>query len=222
MQKSTEKILESDFAKHVIKFSDLMHILNKNSSACYAAVNKVLNKKELIQLKRGLYVIAPKYQNNYFSVFYFANQIAPFSYVTAESALNFHNWIPEQVKGEVISISPHGRNREFTTIFGKFIYKVPPINKSNFMLGVSIVKGSDDHPILMATPLRAIIDYIYLLKLDNVNIDYLIESLRIEPELIKKITVDEIDNLTLVYKSQRVLKFLKTLKKQASRLTGIF
>ena len=51
------------------------------------------------QLRRGLYTLAPPYQNVVPHPFLIANSLAPGSYVSAQSALAFYSLIPEYAPG---------------------------------------------------------------------------------------------------------------------------
>lgn len=64
----------------------------------------------------------------------------------------------------------------------------------------------------MATPLKALADYVYSKKLDWEGLEPLIQSLRIEPESLP-FTAQEIDELSAAYQSPRVSRFLTSLKK---------
>ncbi len=210
MLHSTEKILATDLSRHVIHDIDLASIFKGSSASRYGIVNKALKKRELIPLRRGLYMVAPKYLPQYFSLYYLANHIVEISYVTAESALGFHGWIPERATAQIVSVTTFGRSREFSTELAQFIYHVHPIRKENFLIGVNVVIIADK-PVWMATPLRALIDYIYWHKIDNANLKFLSNSLRIENDNIIGIKLAEINELGLVYKSARVHKFLAAL-----------
>lgn len=213
MLSSTEKIIAVGLAPHIIHSTDLECLFKGTPASRYGLVNKALNKGELIQLKRGAYIVAPKFQKHYFSLNYLANHIVPFSYVTAESALWFHGWTPERVATQVTSVAAFGRNKVFQTDLAQFIYHVHPIATHNFFIGVSAATVNGQF-VWIATPLRAIIDYIYWHKIDNADRVFLQSSLRIELEHIMKITPAEINQLMPVYKSVRVKAFLKKLLKE--------
>ena len=209
MLNSIEKILDSGLGKHIIRDTDLLNLFDGTPASRYGLINKGLKKGELIRLRRGLYTLAPKYLEHSHSQYYLSNHILSHSFVTAESALNFHGWIPEQVL-MVTSIVAFGRNRQFNTEYGTFIYRVIPIDAYQFLKGVQCFRIAKQW-VWIATPLRALMDYVYWHKIDNANMDFLIQSLRIEPECLSRIKKKDIITLQAIYRSKRVIQFLQNL-----------
>ena len=190
MLKTTEMILDSGLANHAFKDTALANLFGGTPARRYGLVNRALKSGELIQLSRGLYTIAPKYQKEYFSLYYLANQIVPLSYVTCESALQYHQWIPERVN-TITSLSNSGRNKEFNTKYGLFVYKIHPIKDGMFLTGVNL-ENINQKNVFIASPLRALMDYVYLYKIENADFDFLHTSLRIEKDSLTTIKKSEI------------------------------
>lgn len=212
MLRSTEKILQSELGQRVFHDYDLATLFGSTPAGRYGLVNKALKNGELVRLSRGTYTVAAQYLKHLHSEYYLANQIVPHSFVTAESALSFYGWTPERIT-VVTSLAAFGRNREFNTKYGIFIYRVTPVNPHHFFTGVHAIEWNDQS-ILMATPLRALIDYIYWHKVDNANFDFLKDNLRIEEDNLLKISKKNILSLQSVYHSKRVNQFLKNLIKE--------
>ena len=161
-------------------------------------------------MRRGFYVLAWKYQEQHpLSTYAIANRLVPFSFITAETALSFHNLIPERIT-TTISMAAFGRNYKMNTNCGYFAYHVAPIKPSFFYYGVQVIK-ENDLLIYMATPLRALMDYVYFHKIKNADVNFLLHSLRIEMDDIEKITRKEITVLRNVYQSRYVMQFLQNL-----------
>jgi len=211
MLKSTEQIIESPLRDHLIKDSDLAHLFKGSQARRYGLVNKALKKGELIKICRGFYVLADKYRQKPLSQYYLANRIVPNSFITAETALSFHHWIPERVT-QVTSLTAEGRSREFDTPFGVFAYHKAPICPEQFYTEVNVYNENNEY-IYIAKPLRALIDYLYWHKIKNANLNYLTRSLRIEIEQINKITKNDTLNLRDVYKFTYIQQFLDSLLK---------
>lgn len=210
MLKSTELIINNHLNEHIIRESDLAALFKGTPAKRYALVNKAIKKNELIRLCRGYYTLHHKYQKeNALSQFYIANRIVPFSFVSAESALGFHNLIPERVT-QVTSIAAFGRNKKFETPYGNFIYRTPPVLPAYFYYGVQMI-NINNQIVYIADPLRALMDYVYCHKVENANTHFLTKSLRIEEDDIAKITRQEITVLQNVYRSSYVVEFLKNL-----------
>lgn len=210
MLKHTEQLINSELSSHVFQDIDLANFYGGSNARRYGLVNKALKAHELIRLRRGLYMLALKYQKTKSSTYSIANHIVPYSFVTAESALQFHQWIPERT-AQITSIAAFGRDRQFNNVLGQFIYLVPQMTTAdNFFTGVEISQ-IENHVVWMATPLRALIDYIFWHKVDNANMQFLNTSLRIESEYLNTIRKENIENLASVYKSKHVAQFLKNL-----------
>ena len=79
-------------------------------------------------------------------------------------------------------------------------------------LGVERVK-SENGIFFIATPLRAVMDYVYAYRKHWRGLDPLIKSLRIEPHTINQWDYSLLDELKEVYPNYRVQRFIKGLKK---------
>ena len=212
MLHSTEKIILEGLAQRVLTDTDLAILFDKSPASRYGLVNKALAKKELLALRRGLYVLAQPYSQQLWSLPYLANRIMPFSYVSLESALAYHGLIPERVT-HTYSITLFGRNHQFETTLGDFIYYHIPLKSYEYFTGVLQEAVNQQH-FFMATPLRALADWVYVRKINEVNVHYLQYNLRVEQEDINKFKKEEIEALLNVYRSQRVLQFLNTLMRE--------
>lgn len=205
----TEKIMISPLRDNIFSEYDLDSLANGTSASRYGMVNKALKKKELIRLRRGLYVLSDNYRQAKFSKYFLASRIIPHSYVSLESAFSFHGWIPEKVIS-VYSVTSK-RSSSFTTSMGEFIYFHIPTNELYFLDGV-MRKISDDKPFLVATPLRALADYVYVKKIEWSGLDFLLDGLRIEIENLKQLESEEFEEIKNIYRSTRVINFFDKLK----------
>jgi len=208
-----DKLVESGFSDHILTDVDLGNLSDGTPAARYGMVNKALKKGEIIKLRRGLYLLADKYRQKKLSKFFLASRIVPHSYVSLESALSYHGWIPEHVT-TVGSILAHGRSKKFTTPFGEFTFHQLPINEYEFLTGIIRVEEIKDEPFLLASPLRALADYAYVRKMPWQGLNFLINSLRIDLEKLTQINTNDFLELKKVYRSKRVLHFLDRLKKE--------
>src|SRR5688572_1138563 len=121
MMTLTDKLINLNLQDQILTDNDLQVILGGTSAARYSMVNKALKKKELERVRRGLYVLAQAYRKNKISIYTLANHIVKLSYVSLESALAFHGWIPEQVT-VVTSVLPGRHMKHFETSWGVFDY----------------------------------------------------------------------------------------------------
>ncbi len=215
MLSSTEKLLEKDFGSQVFKEWDLASIFGGTPARKYALINKALKKNELVRLCRGVYILGPKYRSKAISKFFVSTRMVAESYVSFESALSFHGWIPEGVN-VVVSAIAKGRTRSFSSTLGEFQYIKIPINTYEFLSGV-IRKELNGKPFLVATPLRALADYVYLKKIKWTGLAFLLEGLRIEIESLESLTAKDFDEVSAAYSSKNVLLFLQKLRESLGK-----
>lgn len=211
-----DKIIEVGFADHILTDVDLNSILDGTPAARYGMVNKAIKKEELIKIRRGLYLLADKYRHKKLSKLFLASRVAPHSYVSLESALSFYGWIPERVT-TVTSVLALGRTKKFTTPFGEFVFYQLPVNEYEFLTGVNRIEEIKGEPFLLASPLRALADYVYVKKINGGNLDYLSNSLRIDIDQLMQIDSKHFLEIKKVYRSKRVLHFLENLKKELKK-----
>jgi len=147
----------------VINSFDLSKIGNKKTIS-----NQVVNwtkKGLLIQLKRGLYVLSPKYTKTELTNAFIANQIYSPSYVSLEYALDLYEIIPEIVP-TLTSITTK-KTMSIQNDFGFFTYQhIKPLAFRGFIKETS----SNGLSYFIAEPEKAVVDFIYL-NLSNFKTD---------------------------------------------------
>ncbi len=220
MLNSTEKIFASGWGDHVIREIDLANLFDGTDASRYGLVNKAIKANELVLLRRGLYVARSAHRPTQFSQYYLANHLAPCSFVTAESALSYHGWIPERVT-DVVNLLAFGRPKEFSNVFGKFSYFIFKGVSHQFFQGVERI-DANPQAFWMARPFRALLDYIVLNKVDRVTIDFLEKSLRIEPEEVLSVGLSEVEAMEEIYSSWRIQRFLKYFKREIQHAANAY
>jgi len=168
----------------------------------------------LIRLKRGLYVVAPKLQNQPLSKELIANHLYGPSYVSLQTALSFYGLIPERV--HVVSSMTIKRSRNFSTPLGDFNFV--GISKEYFAIGVRQEIVNNEYAYLIASPEKAMCDVIIQtagLKLQSIKAMqlYLEEDMRIDLSVIDHYDVEIIKECIAVSKKKRELKLLYKLLK---------
>lgn len=149
-------------------------------------ISRSLARKELISLRKGMYVTAEffnKNKNDISYTFYLANILRQPSYVTSLTALQYYNLTTEAIYN-VISATPKV-TRSYQNKAGNFAYHSI---KKNFFSDFFLTK--EDFNFFIATPSKALFDLIYfktnqLKGLRFKNIKTLINDLRID--------IDEMD-----------------------------
>ena len=194
----------------IFTFGDVLTWLpHATRAAVYAHVQRALKSGEVIQLRRGLYHLSSSVFPALVSTEMLANLIYGPSYVSLESALSYHGWIPEAVHNCTSVTS--GRPRHFDTPHGRFSYV--RIKQTPLMAGV-LCEQATGGTFLVATPLKALADIVAARGLDWGDSGPLVSSLRIDSEDIDGLTSEDFDMLDGVYYSRRVRTFLAGLRKE--------
>lgn len=170
--------------------------------------------KQIIRLKRGLYVCDPEITGKILSTELIANHLYAPSYVSMSSALRYYGLIPEVVYTKQSMTLKHAK--DFDTPLGRFEYT--HISKKAFSVGLTSIK-KDDYAFVMATPEKALCDLIAnspkvnLRYLKDVEI-YLEEDIRMEWEDFKQMNAEIFEEYIKVgKKSDSIRTLLKLLKR---------
>jgi len=162
-------------------------------------ISRFLKYKEILKLRRELYISADFYNKNKADIsypFYLANIIRKPSYVSSWTALQYHNLTTELIHG-IISVTQKS-TRTYDTKIGSFFYQ--SIQKKLFMDFSSVNpvrdrESSQRTPVsngvngkfnfFIASPAKALFDLLYFkthqfrgIKVENIK--PLIEELRID------------------------------------------
>ena len=208
MNKLTEKIFENAPYGYFTS-QDVATLFPGSEDKRYGLVKRAIAGGEIINIRRGLYCLASKYQKKSINLYALAQHIYGPSYVSLESALSWHGWIPEAVY-TLTSVSS-GKSKEFKTPLGAFSYNRVP--QKVFYTGVERLADEAGNIFLMASPMKALADYVYVHKKDWTDLKPAAESLRIELEEFESVTSGDLDSLIENYTSRRVQKFIKGLRK---------
>lgn len=183
--------------------TELKYVLDGTEDSRFAKVKRALADGLLVRVRRGLYCLGENLRQEKPHPYVLADRIYGPSIISLESALSYHGMIPEAVK--VISSVTGRRRNYFSTPLGDYSYsKVPTKN-----LMISAQRVVDGEAVFfMASHWRALTDYVYCYKKNWRSIEPLIDSLRIEPEAIPKLTQAEADQLIEYYHHHRVTQFL--------------
>lgn len=206
----TEHIIEAGYADRVLSARQLDRLLGGSDARRYGLVNRALKGGELVKARRGLYVLADKYRRHPLHPFALAQQWLPGSYISAETALSFHGWIPEAVYA-VVSMTYGGKSMQFThVIFGQFVFRRMTVKPGGFLQMVSRHK-LQKQVALIAEPLRALLDLVYLRKLRWQGLAYLLEGLRVDEQKLRTATRSQLTQLLDVYTGKREREFIEAL-----------
>ena len=171
-----------------MKYGELLNITRSNpvfsSSFLLAgrgAANSVRRQLDrwvksgrILQLRRGVYAVAPPYQAEAPHPFLVANHLRKPSYVSMQSALSYYGMIPESVPATT-SVTT-GRPEELHTPIGRYVFR--HVKKTAFF-GYNQKEISQGRSVFLASPEKALLDLLYLTPGSD-SPEYL-EELRFEP-----------------------------------------
>ncbi len=129
----------------------------------------------LIQLRRGLYALAPPYAGPAPNRLALASRIRVPSYVSLQSALSYHGIIPESVP--VVTSVTTNRPGRFDTPLGSFLYRHV---KRDLFWGYREVDVDAGQKAFIAIPEKALLDHFYLTP--GIIDSSFVRELRLAPE----------------------------------------
>ncbi len=140
----------------------------------------------LLQLRRGLYALAPTWRKVAPHPFLVANRIQRGSYVSLQSALAWHNMIPEHVP-VVTSVGP-GRPEKISNPLGAFQFN----HLSGALLfGYSRTEVAPRQFAFVASPEKALLDLVHLTPGADAN-EWLTELRLQNPAAIRMPALNEL------------------------------
>jgi len=177
-------------------------------------ISELINSKELISIRRGLYIIGPKINMPSPAPFLIANHLRGPSYISLDSALSYWNMIPERVY-EISSVTMK-TSKVYKTDIGRFSYQQTKIPYYSY--GIKTEQYSTKQAVLIASREKALCDKIVLSA--NINLrsikqtkSYLMEDLRIDREVLLKLDTDVIESwVDKIPKKSSIRMLIKTLK----------
>lgn len=193
----------------IFSIGEVASALGGTADSRQALLKRAVKDGQIMRIRRGLYCLSTSLNKLTINPLVAAQYIYGPSYLSFETALSYHQWIPEAVYSYANVCNK--KSKEFDTPIGLFSYKRVPQNI--LYSGVDRIVLDNKTTFLIASPLKAMCDYVYYNRLDWQSIAPIITSLRVEEENIQNITLEEIDEQLRNYTSLRVHNFLDGLKK---------
>jgi hypothetical protein len=211
----------------------------------FSLLKRAMAAGEVVRIHRGLYCLATRYLRQRVAPFVLAQRIYGPSYISLETALSCHGWIPEAVY--TVTNTSLDRSREFDTPMGHFSFtRVPQkmfyaevirvdendsgnvdgtgygggsASGSGFADGSGYGGGSfrGSGSFLLASPLKALADYVYAHRCDWNSARPVVESLRVDESSLAAVDPASFERLLANYTSKRVRQFLEGLRKDLIR-----
>jgi hypothetical protein len=175
-----------------------------------ALLKRAVAGGEIWRIHRGLYGLSDRYgRGAAINPMELAQRIHGPSYVSLETALSHHGWIPEGV--QAITSVTLGRSRTFDTPVGLFSFTRVP--QRNFLAGVRRILPEGGGAFFLATPLKALADHVYVQRCDWDSVGPVLESLRVDERSLDDLTAALFDEVMSAYGPGRASRFLKGLRK---------
>jgi len=176
-------------------------------------LKRAVGSGEVWRVRRGLYCLPHRFTHRTVNPLELTQRIHGPSYVSLEFALSYHGWIPEGV--QAITNANLGRSRTFDTPIGLFTYTRIP--QRLFLAGVRRISAERGDAFFLATPLKALADYVYTRRRDWRSAEPVVESLRVEEEFLDELTAEDFDEVMSAYEPGRVSRFLDGLREDLGR-----
>jgi len=128
-----------------------------------ALLKRAVASREVWRIHRGLYCLSDRYAQGRINPLELAQRVHGPSYVSLETALSHHRWIPEAV--HAITSVALGRARAFDTPVGLFSFTRVP--QRRFLAGVRRTSAEGGGAFFLATPLKSLADHVYVQRLER-------------------------------------------------------
>ena len=207
LEKIADKIPSATFTD-----TALCTAINGTADSRYGLVKRAIRSGHVIHLRRGLYAFAKKYRPASLNLYEIAGKLYGPSYVSLEAALSYHGWIPEAVY-TVTNVCAK-RSKEFNTPLGMFSFAHIPCDR--FFAGVKRV-ASPNGIFLMATPFRALADYVYVHHKRWRGLKPVIESLRVDESNFRHADFRLLEEVRKASRNANVKKFIYSIQKELLR-----
>lgn len=174
-----------------------------------AKITRMIKDKEIIQVKRGIFL--DKNDREY-SLFSLSSLIYGPSYVSFQSAMSNYGLIPEKTSSVTCASFNKNKNKSYETPVGFFFYHYIPARVYPYDI---LIREENDQNYLIASQEKALADSLYKVR-DIVNFDQLedllFEDWRIEIEDLKNLDLDSFYFLLPLYGSKVCNLFRDWLK----------
>jgi len=175
-------------------------------------IGRLIKNGYIVRVKKGLYVWTVDFDVAGYSQEILSNLIYGPSYISLEYALSFHGMIPERV--ERVTAVTFKKNKLFKTPVGQFEYL--HLYKGAYPEGISLKHINTKETCLMASPEKALLDYVALRVKSFVPqtnlLQLLYDDLRCDEEVLGNIRQDLLVRYGLRYRSKAVRVFIQQVE----------
>lgn len=151
-------------------------------------ISEWVKSKELISIRRGLYMPGPETGLPVPEPFLIANHLRGPSYVSLEAALSYWGFIPERVY-EITSVTTKTA-KKYDTPVGRFSYQY--LASPYYSFGIKSIQLAPKQTVLIASREKAVCDKVILtsgitLRSTRQTKDFLLEDLRMDESILQKL-----------------------------------
>ena len=189
-----------------IDYQFIMSALNREYARPREKISAWLKSRELIRIKKGLYIFGDAVALQPYSKEVLANLIYGPSAISLTYALSHYGIIPERV--DTLTSITNNRSRSYATCIGEFKYYY--LNPRKYAVGIILNGAVASQQFLIATPEKALCDQIHIFDKDyllNSNDDlekYLLHYLRCDERLLSKFKFKKLQELSFNYNDPRL------------------
>jgi hypothetical protein len=201
LQKATRGVFPREEAAHWI---------HSRGASLDGRLKRAVACGEVWRIHRGLYGLTPRFSRDRIDPLEIAQRVCGPSYISLETALSQHAFIPEAVRA-ITSVAA-GRSRTFDTPVGLFTFTRVP--QRRFLAGVRRVATDAGGAYFLATPLKALADLVYVQRHRWTGIAPVVESLRVDVECLERLTREQFDEVMSAYGPGRTTRFLEGLRRE--------
>ena len=165
----------------------------------------LLKARDIIRVKKGLYVFGEAHRRRPWSREILANLIYGPSYISLDYALAFYSLIPERVTA-VTSVTL-SRSRRFGSPLGLFTYR--RLSERKYAVGIDQQTLESGEHFLIASPEKALADKVWTdrrftpRKAGDFDA-YLRDDLRVATEALSQVDLSLVDDITRHYGSRKI------------------
>ncbi len=135
----------------------LLKVGNVTDAALHLQLTRWTRAGKLVQLRRGVYALAPPFRRKEPHPFVIANALRRGAYVSLHSALAYHAMIPEAVP--VVTSVTTRRSEHLHSSTGRFVFRHV---KATCFFGYELVEVGPGQSAFVAAPEKALLDLVYL------------------------------------------------------------
>ena len=216
MKTFEKQLSEAGLGAKIFTERQVADLLGGSPARRYGVINRALKDGTLVRLKRGTYALGPLYLKEPIHPFAVAQALVPGSYVSFETALAYHGWIPEAVF-VTASVTPGRKTTHFdVSNFGTFDFHPLALEDYCFLVGVDRTTFGQ-LTALVAQPLRALMDLVALRKVQWSGLGWVTGGLRIDESMLLQLKRKDFVALRPVYKHQATKRFLHELESSMTK-----